>query len=266
MNWYYADAGQQAGPVDDSQLEDLVRIGKIQADTLVWHEGLDNWLPYSQAKTPSLRMATPSSAPSAQSAASPASTSPVTGAVPEAVCIECGRMFSKEEMIRHGGNYVCAGCKPVFMQKLAEGAKLADGALNYAGFWIRFAAKFVDGLILGVPFMAVFFFIGMRSAQNPNPSQFDVLPLLAQLGFYFLNMLYTIFFLGKYGATPGKMVCKLQVVTADGAPISYGRAAGRFFAEILSGMVCYIGYLMVAFDSQKRALHDHICNTRVVYK
>jgi len=31
-------------------------------------------------------------------------------------------------------------------------------------------------------------------------------------------------------------------------------------------MVCYIGYLIVAFDDQKRALHDHICNTRVIYK
>ena len=38
------------------------------------------------------------------------------------------------------------------------------------------------------------------------------------------------------------------------------------FAELLSGMICDIGYLIVAFDSQKRGLHDHICNTRVIYK
>jgi len=47
-------------------------------------------------------------------------------------------------------------------------------------------------------------------------------------------------------------------------PITYGRATGRCFAEILSGMICYIGYLMAAFDEEKRALHDRICNTRVV--
>jgi len=35
MNWYYVDAGQQAGPVDDAQLEELLRSGKIQSDTLV---------------------------------------------------------------------------------------------------------------------------------------------------------------------------------------------------------------------------------------
>ena len=42
---------------------------------------------------------------------------------------------------------------------------------------------------------------------------------------------------------------------------------GRFFAELLSGMICYIGYLMVLSDKEeRRTLHDRICNTRVVYK
>jgi uncharacterized RDD family membrane protein YckC len=77
---------------------------------------------------------------------------------------------------------------------------------------------------------------------------------------------YQIFFLGKYGATPGKMACKLKVVTAEGTPITYGRATGRFFAEKLSGLTCTIGYIIAAFDDQKRTLHDHICGTRVVYK
>jgi len=58
----------------------------------------------------------------------------------------------------------------------------------------------------------------------------------------------------------------LKVVMEDGGPVSYGRATGRFFAEILSGMVCYIGYIIAGFDSQKRSLHDHICSTRVIYK
>jgi hypothetical protein len=34
----------------------------------------------------------------------------------------------------------------------------------------------------------------------------------------------------------------------------------------LLSQICYIGYIMVAFDQEKRSLHDHICNTRVVYK
>jgi uncharacterized RDD family membrane protein YckC len=62
------------------------------------------------------------------------------------------------------------------------------------------------------------------------------------------------------------MVAKLQVVTAEGGPLSYGRAMGRAFAEMLSGIICYIGFFMVLFDSQRRALHDRICNTRVIHK
>ena len=48
MNWYYVDAGAQAGPVDEAQLQQLVLLGKIQPNTLVWHEKLAAWTPYSQ--------------------------------------------------------------------------------------------------------------------------------------------------------------------------------------------------------------------------
>ena len=63
------------------------------------------------------------------------------------------------------------------------------------------------------------------------------------------------------------MACGIRVINADGTlKISLGKAIGRGFAEILGQMILYIGYLMVAWDSEKRALHDHICNTRVIYK
>jgi hypothetical protein len=64
----------------------------------------------------------------------------------EAVCAECGKAFDKGEMIRHGEAWVCAACKPVFLQKLSEAVEPVTGAMRYAGFWIRFAAKFVDGI------------------------------------------------------------------------------------------------------------------------
>jgi hypothetical protein len=90
MSWYYAEGGQQAGPVNDAQLEELVRAGKVLPETLVWREGMANW---------------------------------------------------------------------------------------------------------------------------------DI---------------YETVFIGRYGATPGKMACKLLVVTADGGKVGYGRAAGRYLAKQLS--------------------------------
>jgi uncharacterized RDD family membrane protein YckC len=81
-----------------------------------------------------------------------------------------------------------------------------------------------------------------------------------------VQMIYVIFFLGKFGATPGKMICRLKVVTPEASAIGFGRAAARYFAQILTNCTFCIGYLIAAFDPEKRALHDHICRTRVIYK
>ena len=52
MDWYYVDAGQQAGPVNDAQLEALASSGNILNDTLVWREGMANWQMYGEIKAP----------------------------------------------------------------------------------------------------------------------------------------------------------------------------------------------------------------------
>ena len=257
MDWYYVDSGQQAGPVDDAQLEALARSGRILSDTLVWREGMDNWRMYGEVNAPG------AGALAAPPLVAPAATALAPG---QAVCAECGRIFSLQDMIPYGGIHVCAGCKPVFMQKLAEGAKVGTAALHYAGFWIRVGAKLLDGIILALPFLPPIFYFAYKGAARQEPVVYQVLQLLFQLFYMVATIVYQVFFLGKYGATPGKMACGLRVVTAEGGKISYGLATGRSFAEILSGMICYIGYLIVGFDDQKRALHDHICNTRVIFK
>ncbi len=252
MNWYYVDQGQQAGPVSDEQLDGMLQGGKIQPETLVWREGMAAWSPCREARG---------------GAATTGTTASAAEPTPEAVCAECGKLFPIDETIRHGNARVCAGCKPVFLQKLQEGAAINTGEMRYAGFGTRFGAKFLDGLILGVPMIIVFIAIGAMSGTNAESSSFQIFPILVQIGFIFVQMAYQVFFLGKYGATPGKMAFSIKVVTSDGAKFGYGRATGRFFAELLSGMVCYIGYLLVAFDNpQRRALHDHICNTRVIFR
>jgi uncharacterized RDD family membrane protein YckC len=280
MNWYYHEQGQQAGPVDEAQLEQLRASGRIQDDTLVWREGMANWQPYREVK------GVPAAAPAAPGLRLSTSPAAATG-TPDAVCAECGKMFPKENMIRYGNNWVCASCKPIFMQKLAEGARINSGELRYAGFWIRFAAKFIDGLILTLVLvipMVILIAIGvgvhssgssqlhlesdhtLHAAADTSGLIGNLFGLLFQFFFIAANAIYAGFFVGKYGATPGKMACKLIVVDANGAPVSYGRAFARGFAEIVSRIICNIGYIMAAFDGQKRALHDHICSTRVIYK
>lgn len=112
MKWFYVENGQQAGPVEEDQLPALVQSGKVNRDTLVWHEGMAAWQPFSAVCPPQFA-ATLGAAPSGAGAPG--------DSAPEAVCHECHNIFRKEDMIRHKDLYVCANCKPVFMQKLGEG-------------------------------------------------------------------------------------------------------------------------------------------------
>jgi uncharacterized RDD family membrane protein YckC len=184
-------------------------------------------------------------------------------------CSQCGGFFGVDDMIRHGNAYICAGCKPVFMQKLAEGAEIATGEMCYAGFWRRFGAVFLDGIILLVPngliqFVAAPAIAGAAIQNNPIRAGLLSLGLFAlQMA---INLSYEVLLIGRYGATLGKTAARIKVVTADGGGVSYARALGRYFAKILSSVILLIGYIIAAFDTEKRALHDRLCNTRVILK
>jgi uncharacterized RDD family membrane protein YckC len=138
--------------------------------------------------------------------------------------------------------------------------------LQYGGFWIRFLAVIIDGLILSVvsivysPFLTASM---VRTSPN-NPGAFFVaVGLLVAIGFV-VRMAYETWFVGRYGATPGKMVCRLKVVRPDGRPLTYMRSWCRFLAKELDNFTLLIGYIIAAFDDEKRALHDRICDTRVI--
>lgn len=112
MNWFYVENGKQAGPVEEADFPTLIGSGKLRAETLVWREGMPSWEPFQKAF------------PEAFAARVP----PVAGmgaAGNEAMCVECGGVFARSEMITHAGAYVCARCKPVFMQRLSEGGAAA---------------------------------------------------------------------------------------------------------------------------------------------
>src|ERR1043166_242554 len=208
MNWYYADGGTQVGPFADADFDNLIANGTVKPDTLVWREGMADWRPCSEVKPAAgqpLQLRTPPTQPGAP---------PSAGGM---VCCECGNTFPPEEMIRHGSSFVCAACKPVFIQKLKEGVRL-PGAMEYAGFWIRFAAVFVDGIILWVvnTSLSMVAGLGFAASIGASPEPFTALQLVLILVQFLIGISYETFFIGKYGATLGKMACKIRVVTADG--------------------------------------------------
>lgn len=233
MTYYYAVNGQQTGPVTEEQLRAMVASGSIPADSLIWREGMPQWLPYSS----------------------------VLGAVGigQAVveCSVCHQTFPADQTIQYGTERVCAGCKPKFIQGLREGAVVMSNALVYAGFWRRFFAKLLDTILLfGVGLLLA---LAIPAVGNSAAAQATI-----NIFGNVLGLAYSIIFLGWRGQTLGKMALKVKVVNPDGTPIGWGKAVGRPFAEILSGCTIFIGYLISIFDDEKRTLHDRLANTRVI--
>ena len=189
-------------------------------------------------------------------------------------CSECGRPSPVDQLARFGDVLICPGCRNNYAQKVREGmAPVAPVArYQYAGFWIRVVAAIIDSIILGVVNSILQFTVlgpmtGPVRIESGNPAAvFAALGAVGVLGTIGIVMacLYEGLFVSQMGATPGKMVLGMKVVRPDGSRVELGRAIGRYFAKILSALILCIGYLMVAFDSEKRGLHDLICDTRVV--
>ena len=140
----------------------------------------------------------------------------------------------------------------------------------YAGFWARTAAFVIDCVIvwflrLGVRF-ALFLSFGFVSDKNPLDAT-----LLFQYSWkdgllYAAGALY--FVLGTYyaGATLGKKALNLRVVSADGKPLTFINVLFReTIGRFLSSFVLGIGYLLAGITVEKKALHDMLCDTRVIY-
>ena len=294
MDWYYSDGRQQFGPVTQAEFDALVASGRINASTLVWRAGMANWAAWGTVQPPA-----PAPAPVAPMQPA-APIQPMVSAQPEAAawapapaqaqpqpqpqaqtrfCSNCGRPVAPGDLLTIGNMTVCANCKAGVMQRMREGS--AQGAVafqgrQYGGFWIRFVAVFIDGIIVGIPLGLIYGVlvvamvgIGTASAANNNPTA--LFGLMALYGVFTLvaigaQLFYESWFIVNKGATPGKMILSLEVIRADGTRPGWGLALGRYLAKILSGWILYIGYIMAGFDEEKRALHDRICNTRVVRK
>ncbi len=152
-------------------------------------------------------------------------------------CSSCGNALAM-------GATFCGNC----------GAAVAAGAaagMQYAGFWMRFAAAFIDGIILIVVQVVL-------SLVIDDSAGLFVLNIL-------VGLVYTVgFWVAADGATPGKMAMGVKVVEANGDPLDPGRAVGRYLAYFLSAITLGIGYLMIAFTAEKRGLHDYVAGTVVI--
>lgn len=180
-------------------------------------------------------------------------------------CGHCGMNCSSTEMVHLGQFAVCIQCKPVVEQKIRENllhVELFWHSLPYADIGSRAMAKVFDWLFLYTLMIPLNLIINMGFLSQS--------PWIAMGVNTFLNtvfgIIYTVWTISKYAATPGKKIMNLEIVTPDGGRVTAWRAFGRFWAEMLSSTLFGLGYFTALGDEECRTLHDRLCGTRIVRK
>lgn len=142
--------------------------------------------------------------------------------------------------------------------------------IEYAGFWMRLLAYIVDAVILDVTVVVlasiVGFVIGYAASASdvePNELVMQLLGTVVALGCGLLY--YTYFTSGTWQATPGKRICGIHVICADGSRVTALLALGRYVSYLVSALPLGIGFLMIGWNKEKKGLHDIMCDTRVIY-
>jgi uncharacterized RDD family membrane protein YckC len=275
MSYYYNDGNRQVGPVNKAQLMELVKSGKVTAKTKIMTSDRPEWVELGNMLA---RLRQDNGGGAAVKPAAPPVVRPrpvreeaavqAEPAVKKTPCAQCGVEFVHSELVRLNNQWLCPVCKVEFVQMMKEGVR-SSADMRYAGFWIRFVALLIDGIAMqALSFLAilpiVYWMDGMED-MGLVASWFIAQQDYSYIGF-FVAVAYAVFFVGRFGATPGKMALGLLIVTEDGGRVGYLRAFCRYLSTILSGIILCIGYLMAAFDGEKRALHDRICSTRVIRK
>jgi uncharacterized RDD family membrane protein YckC len=152
--------------------------------------------------------------------------------------------------------------------------------VRYAGFWRRFVAHLIDNIVVGIAAFVIFIpglaLLGVGiGAGIMEESESAMGLILAAIAAYLVAIMlivvgswlyYALMESSSKQATLGKLALGIVVTDLSGNRISFGRATGRYFGKIVSGMIMCIGYIMAGFTEKKQALHDIMASCLVVLK
>ena len=142
----------------------------------------------------------------------------------------------------------------------ASGSSVASAPK--AGFWIRFVALVIDGLIVGIPGGIIVAILAAVAGKDAT----GVIIVLYGL-FILAEVAYFVYFWSRPdGQTLGMKMFNLRVVKTDGSPLTVGGAIVRYVGYIVDSIIfgLPIGYLWAAFDKDKQAWHDKMAGTYVI--
>ena len=107
-----------------------------------------------------------------------------------------------------------------------------------ASFGARLGARLLDTIIIIIPA--------------------NIIPLIAPWLYWALQHS------GENQRTVGQNACGIKLMAIEGGKVSFGRATGRFFANILNVLTIFIGFFLFFMTDKRQCLHDLICSTVVV--
>ncbi len=129
-------------------------------------------------------------------------------------------------------------------------------SIRYGGFWIRVVAYIVDYIILTI---LVAIAGGVLLSPTETEEAWQILTLFIVWAYY------TILESTNMQATFGKRLLGLKVVDYEYQKISFGKANGRLFSKIISGILL-LGFIHIAFSPKKQGWHDEIAKCYVIYR
>lgn len=149
-------------------------------------------------------------------------------------------------------------------------------AVRYAGFWRRFVAAVVDGLVVGIvwfvlsglyDFAAAAFLEG--TAFSPGGAALERALWLSGAGRWLLLALvifgyFVLMESTTRGASLGKMLLRIRVARADGRRTGLGHSLARTALKPISALPLMLGFVIAGWNRKKRALHDLLSGCIVV--
>ncbi len=154
--------------------------------------------------------------------------------------------------------------EPGFQQSIAT-----TTPVQYAGFWRRFGAALIDGIIINIISIAIYYIsvlIGLSVAEDEDWGWTVGFWAGLILALVLSWIYYAAMESSSKQATLGKMSVGIIVTNLEGQRISFLKATGRYLGKIVSAVVLYIGFIMIGFTEKKQGLHDMMAQCLVVVK
>lgn len=190
-------------------------------------------------------------------------------------CHSCGEYLCRECLTDGEEYYFCK-------KDTCQNARLAENCIqsdnlsiltqnHFAGFWRRIAALFIDFILLSLAAVVIGIICGFiyesftwkfKQISQINDKEIEIVGKI--LSFIILWLYFSLMESSPLQGTIGKFMLKIKVTDLNLERIKFGKATGRHFCKILSGMMMYIGFIIAAFTKRKQALHDILAGTLVI--